>query len=452
MSASGKLFVGGAALLFVALAVWVLRLPPSQSIETPPKPPVTPVERAPPAPPIEKTPHSPMTQAELATTDGEISMSNIIGSVTSAEEMVGRRPTDPVAHAHLVGLLVTRGQILGRIADYERALEFAEKIVKVAPRDPRSFIARAQIRGTLHAFKPALVDLELAERLAHEVHEEELLPLIKDRRAGMLRGLGRLDEAAAIYAALRSGRPNIGQMTTEASLLAEQGDLTRAEALFIEAQHHHPDVTPFPVAWLYLQEGLMWEAQGNLARAHDLYSAAHERLPAYATVRSHLASVEAARARRDRAIELLRPLITSSDDPEYAAQLSALLKQTREPSLVEEAERLQGSAKKRYEELLLRHPAAYASHAARFYLDVGGDAKAAAKWAEYNLAERKTTEAYSLAVEATAAAGLGARACALADDLLKQKVVTGQLRVMAARAYQACGKPQRADEELAKVK
>lgn len=443
--------MGGGALLFAALCVWVLRLPSSQTVQTPP-PSVAPADKTPPVEPVAKVPHSPMTQAELSTTDGEISMSNIIGSVTSAEAMVQRRPTDPVAHAHLVGLLITRGQILGRIADYERALEIAEKIVKGAPRDPRSFIARAQIRSTLHAFSPALADLEQAERLAHEVHEEELLPLIKDRRAGVLRGLGKLDEAAAIYAALRSGRPNIGQMTTEASLFAEQGDITRAEALFIEAQRHHPDVSPFPVAWLYLQEGLMWEAQGNLARAHDLYSAAHERLPAYAAVRSHLASVEAARARRDRAIELLRPLVTSSDDPEYTAQLSALLKETREPAQIEEAERLRAVAKQRYEELLSRHPTAFAAHAVRFYLDVGGDAKAAAKWAEHNLTERKTRAAYSLAVEAAAAAGLGERACALADDLLKQKVLTGQMRVMAARAYQACGKPQRADEELAKVK
>lgn len=443
--------MGGGALLFAALCVWVLRLPPSppEGTSRPPVTPPPPVEKT---PPVEKIPHSPMTLAELSTTDGEISLSNIMGSVKSAEEMLGRRPTDPVAHAHLVGLLVTRGQILGSIADYERAIEIAEKSVKVAPRDPRSFLARAQIRGTFHEFKSALLDLEQAEKLAHEVHEEELLPLIKERRAGTLRGLGRLDEAVAIYEALRGGRPNIGQMTTEASLLAEQGDVTRAEALFIEAQKHHPDVSPFPVAWLYLQEGLMWEAQGNLARAHDLYSAAHERLPAYATVRSHLAGVEAARAQRDRAIELLRPLVTSSDDPEYAGQLSTLLRETREPAQVEEAERLRDGAKKRYEELLTRHPAAYASHAARFYLDVARDAKAAAKWAEYNLEGRKTALAYSLAVEATAAAGLGERACALADRLLQFKMVTGQMRVMAARAYQACGKPQRADEELAKVK
>jgi tetratricopeptide (TPR) repeat protein len=450
MSASGKLFMGGGALLFAALCVLVLRLPPSQPTALEARPPVaTPTAAPKAAPPVEKIPHSPMTQEELPTTDGEISLSNITGSVVSAEEMLGRRPKDPVAHAHLVGLLIVRGQILGRIADYERAAELGEQAVKRVPRDPRSFLARAQARGTFHEFQDALTDLEQAERLAHEVHEEELLPLIKERRAGMLRGLGRLDEAAAIYAAFSSERKNIGRLTAEASLLAEQGELARAEAMFIEAQRHHPDVSPFPIAWLYLQEGLMWEAQGNLARAFELYSAAHERFPAYAAVRSHLAGAFAARARRERALELLRPLVESSDDPEYAGQLSALLK---EAGATEEAERLRGVAQKRYEALLKLHPTAYAAHAARFYLGAGGDAKAAAKWAEHNLAARKTAEGYSLAVEATAAAGLGERACSLADEMARLKVVTAQMHVMAARAYQTCGKPQRADEELAKVK
>jgi len=381
-----------------------------------------------------------MSQSELPTTDGELAVINLDGSLRSAEAMLARRPQDPVSYGRLVSLLCARGQYLGRIADYERASDIAEQAVKAAPKDWRSYLARAQTRSIFHEFEAALADLEQASKL-----DADGAAAAEERRASILAALGKLDDALALTTKLAEKNPHIVTIGAQAALLAERGDIARADALFIEAQRHFPDVAPFPVAWLYVQHGLMWETAGNLTRAHELFTAAHERLPAYAVAASHLAAIEAARAQRSRAIELLRPLISTSDDPEHAGQLAGLLKEAGQE---QEAERLRIAAKARYAELLARHPQAFASHAVRFYLGAGSQPKAAVEWAERNLKYRATGEAYSLAVEANALAGTAERACGLADQMEKLPYLTPRMHVTAARAFVACGQRERADSLL----
>jgi hypothetical protein len=61
-----------------------------------------------------------------------------------------------------VDLLLLHGQVLGRIADYERAAELAEMLVSDAPDAGTARMARARTRATLHRFAEALADLEAA--------------------------------------------------------------------------------------------------------------------------------------------------------------------------------------------------------------------------------------------------------------------------------------------------
>src|SRR5262249_18854568 len=191
--------------------------------------------------------------------------------------------------------------------------------------------------------------------------------------------------------------------SAEASVRADRGEIEAAEALFIKAQHAYRDVFPFPVAWLYVQQGLMWMREDNLERARALFEAAYTRLPAYAAAQGNLAEVEAALGRRERAralfrtwmqegslarawalseaisprrpgaaapphrteaeaaldryeraITLLRPLVYSSDDPEYAGQLARFL---GEVGQAEEARYWRDVAGTRHEELKPRPPA-----------------------------------------------------------------------------------------------
>jgi hypothetical protein len=109
-----------------------------------------------------------------------------------------------------------------------------------------------------------------------------------------------------------------------------------------------------------------------------------------------------------------------------------------------EAEALLAEAHKRYTALLAASRPAFLSHAARFYLGIGGQPAMAHKLAEENLRRTPSTEAKLLVIEAATAAPAPARACALADELSQKPGLSDAARIILSRAYSACGKPDRA--------
>jgi tetratricopeptide (TPR) repeat protein len=141
------------------------------------------------------------------------------------------------------------------------------------------------------------------------------------------------------------------------------------------------------VASLDFRRGLMWLGQRDLQTARAWFDVAVGRVPAYAPALGHLAEVDAALGARDAAIDRLRPLVASSDDPEYAASLASVLSDAGYP---QEAEHWRISAAARYDELMLRHPEAFVDHAADFWLTVGGDSAKGAPAGSWNHISRAT--------------------------------------------------------------
>ena len=76
-------------------------------------------------------------------------------------------------------------------------------------------------------------------------------------------------------------------------------------------------------------------------------------MPAYAPAQGHLAEVEAELGNIATAIALLHPLATSSDDPDYAAQLARILAEAGNAAYSRYWRQL---AAARYEELVALHP------------------------------------------------------------------------------------------------
>jgi hypothetical protein len=89
----------------------------------------------------------------------------------------------------------------------------------------------------------------------------------------------------------------------------------------------------------------------------------------------------------------LRLLAASSDDPEYPARLAGVLRDTGH---ARDGDRLRASAAARYDRLALRHPEAFAHHAADFWLTVGGDTQRGLRLASRDLAMRRSARAYAL--------------------------------------------------------
>lgn len=343
----------------------------------------------------------PPTQAELPTTNGAIAFGNLSAQIEGLEAEVGRGRAGLDLRLALADLVAVRGTYASKIADYERAETLTEAAVRDAPAKGETWLARASARATLHRFAEATADLEEAEKRGLDPSRTRAL------RASILQAQGDLDGAWALRKADSAASRNVRTLGAEAALLGEMRRHDEAHARFVEAAASFRDVSPLPIAWLFVQEGAMWERAGELGRATAYYAAAHERLPAYAHAAVHLAALE----RGDRAVALLTPVAAASDDPEIEV---ALAQRLREASNDLEADRRLGHARERFEELLRAHPSAFAEHAAAFFLDDGHDAKRAFALAKQNLAVRKSDHAYELAALAALAAGEHAEGCALA--------------------------------------
>jgi len=325
--------------------------------------------------------------AEPVTTSGAIALENLQAQIAGLEARAALGRLMVAGRAGLIDLIILRGQILGRIADYERAAALAEQLLRDAPADGLAFLARARTRTTLHRFAKALANLDIAERLGADRAG------LDAERAAIFQALGRYDDALALRRDAAESRPDFATLGALAGLQAERGAVAEAERLFAEGRRRYQGVSPFPVAMLDFQRGLMWLEQGDLHAARAWFDAARSRVPAYAAALGHLAEVEAALGARQAAIARLSPLTVSSDDPDYAAQLAGILS---EDGQVQEARTWRAGAAARYDALMERYPAAFADHAAEFWLTTGADRRRALQLARQNLAIRQTPRAYAL--------------------------------------------------------
>jgi hypothetical protein len=295
---------------------------------------------------------------EWVTTAGIIAVSNLHAQIDGHEVQTELRQRSVALCAELVDLLLWRGHILGRIADYERADALAGHLVRENPDDAAAHETRARTLATFHRFPEALAHLDIAERrgLARAG--------LDDERAAIWQAVGRSETALALREAAAASRPGFQTLGALATLRAERGEMELAERLYGEAQTRYRGVSPFPVARLDLQHGLTWLELGDLGRARARFDAAQRRVPAYAPAQGHLAEVEAVLGEREVAIARLRPLVNVSDDPDYAASLARILRQV---GRVEQASEWRSKAAARYDQLVARHPEAFADHAAEFW-------------------------------------------------------------------------------------
>src|SRR5262249_43163040 len=78
-------------------------------------------------------------------TDGTIALLNLQAQIDGLESH-----STSVETATLIDLLILRGLILGRISDYERAAQIADRQVAAASRDAAAYVARARTRAVFH--------------------------------------------------------------------------------------------------------------------------------------------------------------------------------------------------------------------------------------------------------------------------------------------------------------
>jgi tetratricopeptide (TPR) repeat protein len=321
------------------------------------------------------------------TTAGVIAVANLkvridgqVARATSGRLTLGER-------AELIELIALRGNVLGRIADSERAAAMADELVGQAPTDARSFLARARTRGAFHRFASALTDLDTAAALGGDRVE------LDRERVAVYQAIGRYEDALEIQRLALDRRAEFSALAALAGIHGERGDMDEAEHWFTAATRCYRDTSPFPLAMLEFQHGKAWMEHDDLRRARTWCAAAVRRLPPYVPAQGHLAEIDAAVGDTEAAIARLRSLARASDDPDYATQLARIL---RDAGQTEEAQTWRAKAEARYDELLAHHRDAFTDHAAEFWLTIGGNPGRALLLAQQNLSLRQTPRSREL--------------------------------------------------------
>ena len=168
---------------------------------------------------------------ERPLTDGTIALLNLDAQIDAFEPEVRHRCASVETRAGLAELISLRGLIVGRIADYEMAEEIAEQLVRDAPTDPRSLLARARTRASFHRFNDALADVDQAEQLSLDAETAN------GERAAIFQALGRYDESLpcarkpqSARRALKISPPWSGCMPSAAKSRQQNGNTRRAAA------------------------------------------------------------------------------------------------------------------------------------------------------------------------------------------------------------------------------
>ncbi|NEZ03278.1 tetratricopeptide repeat protein [Wenzhouxiangella sp. XN201] len=345
----------------------------------------------------------PLSQSDYSTTSGAIYLSNLnatIEALTDADDTAGR----PV---ELATQLYHRYRILGRLTDGERALDLVEQ--NVGPdASATALLRRASIRAGFHRFAGARRDLEAArDRGAPAATVDRL-----DRELRLAQG--EYDSFGEDWSWARQPAAGFYDAAFRGNVSVLLGQLETANLQFFRAQQQYRDSNPFPLAWLYTQQGIALVRNGEFERAIPYLEAALQRVPGFYVAAEHLAECQYETGALEQARLRYRQVIEQTDDPAFRA---ALAKVEEALGNTEHARALRDRAMADYERLLAAHPAAYGGHAIDFLIEQGRVDRALALARQNRSLRADIGSRISLAVAAQAA-GEEEQACRALEDAL----------------------------------
>lgn len=389
-----------------------------------------------------KTLDRPRTQKELATTSANIFLKNLEGRVTAGKKLIEQNP-DIVSRYTMTGnALMTRARVFGDLDQLAEAVAMADEALKRQPKHTGGLLLRARALMSLHHFDKAREDAEAATAV-------QPLPAAEKVLADYRWNVGQHEPAMAYYREAAKKRPDIYTLARLGQLEMELGNPKAADEAMARAEIAFNNVTPIPIAWLNVQRGLIGLHSGQFEKAKVFYEEAMARIPTYPMAVEHLAEIEYLLGNTDRAIELYRKVIEQTNDPEFISALAGVL---REKGDKKEADALTNLAKKRYEELLKKHPEAMAWHAAEFFLDDGGDPKRGLSLLEKNIKIRPTSQSYIALAGAQLDNNKLKDAAASIEKALAMPFKTAELFWTAAKVRTAEKKPEEAKKFIDQAK
>jgi tetratricopeptide (TPR) repeat protein len=350
----------------------------------------------------------------LPTTDGEIAFINL---ESARRRSWSRFLQDPLLEGRAEAIVEHErlaAQFVGDTSTLDRLDSLAEHLAEIDAESARTALVRAQIASMTHRFAEARRHLAQAElrgapsqelgRLRLSVDQAcgtDLDRILKERRE-QARGLARLEDFVALGA-----------------LLADLGEFAEADQAYEDALRAYQDVSPFPMAWIWFQRGVLY---GELMlrprqdEAAACYRNAIRYLPRYTKACVHLAEIYLStdRAQQTEAL-LVRAL--ASDDPEVRWRLADAMSAQGKSA---DAEAHMRAARSGFESLLAEHLLAFADHGAEFYAGSGDDRRRALELARINVANRPTLRAFKQAHAIAVSAGDTAAASELFAEAVRR--------------------------------
>lgn len=319
-------------------------------------------------------------------TDGEIAAINLESARRHASARFAQDARLPGAAETIVYNENLASQFLGDLGALDRLEMLASQFARVH-NSFRAALVQAEVASTVHRFADARNHLARAASLGGPREEIDRHSLSIDQACGV-----ELDAVLAARRRIAAASGRLEDLVPLGALLADLERFAEAETVYRQALSSYDDVSPFPLAWVCFQLGMLW---GELVPVPDPHLAAlwYRRaiayLPGYVKARVHLAEICASQGQPGEAEALLTPALASRD-PEVRWRLGDVL---IAQGAFEDGERQLTAARSGFEELLGRHLLAFADHAAEFYSGSGDDCRRALELVRVNVANRPTRRA-----------------------------------------------------------
>jgi tetratricopeptide (TPR) repeat protein len=255
-------------------------------------------------------------------TDGTIAVINLESTRQQSWSRFWQVPLRPGIAEYIVEQEQLAAQFLSDIDALDRLITLVNQIARVDVDSMRSMLINAQVASITHRFAEARGYLTQAEVRGAPPAAAERLSLSIDQACGT-----NLDAVLDARRRLAAKSGHLEELVPLGGLLADLREFDEADRAYHQALRTYQDVSPFAVAWVCFQLGVLWgelvpETQSE--RAAQWYQKAIEYLPCYVKARVHLAEIYSNCGRISDAEALLVPTLASGD-PETHWRLADVL-------------------------------------------------------------------------------------------------------------------------------
>jgi tetratricopeptide (TPR) repeat protein len=341
---------------------------------------------------------SPEIDLVYSLTDGAIAINNLESSRQQSWSRFWRDPLRPGIAEYIIEQEQLTLQFVGDPGALDRLDSLVNHLDRVDPEAPRTALIHAQVASMAHRFAEAKRHLDEIADWGELSDAANRLSISIDQACGTA-----LDDVLQVRQRMAAESGRLEDLVPLGALHADLREFAGADRIYQRALKQYQDTSPFAVAWVCFQLGVLWGEivpEAQLARSAHWYQKALKYLPCYVKARIHLAEIHMRSQLAREAEALLIPAVLSGD-PEVSWRLADVLVAT---GRVDEAKEQMHAARPGFEILLEKHLLAFADHGAEFYAGSGNDPQRAFELASINLANRPTLRAFEQAYETAIAA------------------------------------------------